>query len=418
MIAPPTACSRSTARATRSTPRPRLRVPGRAWAAIRAPRPCRLRRARAGARGSGPLPGRRALLSARRGRRLQQVHPGPGRRLRRGRRHLSLRHGRAAAGDRRRSRHGCRHRQGPDRGRPRRGRHGQLHRPAAPRHRRRRADLSGEGPVDHLPARRLERRPAHAGDRRQQALRPGADWRPAPHLRLGRDHRLRHHSGGRPVRGDRRQRLADLPGAARTISIAERPGSGPGCVPVTPAGTPIIGRTRIDNVWVNAGHGHLGWTLACGSGRVLADLVDGPRPGHAAAARRATSCRRPPAPLELRQSARGDPPWPDRGEEEIDAAGNVVRRDRGRAGHGGRRALRRRAPPRRRSRRPSSSAAAEITVVAEAGLQALLDKQYTGPEWEKLTGIKVNVVEAELRGDLPQDHPRAAGRHRAPTTWS
>jgi multiple sugar transport system substrate-binding protein len=34
-----------------------------------------------------------------------------------------------------------------------------------------------------------------------------------------------------------------------------------------------------------------------------------------------------------------------------------------------------------------------ITVTAEAGLQALLDTQYSGPEWEKLTGIKVNVVE-------------------------
>jgi D-amino-acid dehydrogenase len=52
-----------------------------------------------------------------------------------------------------------------------------------------------------------------------------------------------------------------------------------GLRPVTPAGTPIIGRTRIDGLWVNAGHGHLGWTLACGSGRVLADLVDGRDPG-------------------------------------------------------------------------------------------------------------------------------------------
>ncbi|HEX6016002.1 MAG TPA: D-amino acid dehydrogenase [Geminicoccaceae bacterium] len=52
-----------------------------------------------------------------------------------------------------------------------------------------------------------------------------------------------------------------------------------GLRPVTPAGTPIIGRTRIEGLWVNAGHGHLGWTLACGSGRVLADLVDGRDPG-------------------------------------------------------------------------------------------------------------------------------------------
>ncbi|MGE3295314.1 MAG: D-amino acid dehydrogenase [Geminicoccaceae bacterium] len=52
-----------------------------------------------------------------------------------------------------------------------------------------------------------------------------------------------------------------------------------GLRPVTPAGTPIIGQSRIDNLWVNAGHGHLGWTLACGSGRVLADLIEGRDPG-------------------------------------------------------------------------------------------------------------------------------------------
>lgn len=52
-----------------------------------------------------------------------------------------------------------------------------------------------------------------------------------------------------------------------------------GLRPVTPAGTPIIGRTTLDNLWVNAGHGHLGWTFACGSGRVLADLIDGRAPG-------------------------------------------------------------------------------------------------------------------------------------------
>ena len=51
-----------------------------------------------------------------------------------------------------------------------------------------------------------------------------------------------------------------------------------GLRPVTPAGTPLIGRTRIDGLWVNSGHGHLGWTMACGSGRVLADLVYGRDP--------------------------------------------------------------------------------------------------------------------------------------------
>lgn len=56
-----------------------------------------------------------------------------------------------------------------------------------------------------------------------------------------------------------------------------------GLRPVTPAGTPIIGRSRVEGLWVNAGHGHLGWTLACGSGRVLAALMRGDDPGIAMA---------------------------------------------------------------------------------------------------------------------------------------
>jgi D-amino-acid dehydrogenase len=52
-----------------------------------------------------------------------------------------------------------------------------------------------------------------------------------------------------------------------------------GLRPVTPSGTPIIGETRIPGLWINAGHGHLGWTLSCGSGRLIADLIDGRDPG-------------------------------------------------------------------------------------------------------------------------------------------
>lgn len=52
-----------------------------------------------------------------------------------------------------------------------------------------------------------------------------------------------------------------------------------GLRPVSPAGTPIIGQARdVKGLWVNAGHGHLGWTLACGSGRVAADMINGRRP--------------------------------------------------------------------------------------------------------------------------------------------
>jgi D-amino-acid dehydrogenase len=52
-----------------------------------------------------------------------------------------------------------------------------------------------------------------------------------------------------------------------------------GLRPVSPSGTPIVGETRIRGLWINAGHGHLGWTLACGSGRLVADLVAGRDPG-------------------------------------------------------------------------------------------------------------------------------------------
>jgi D-amino-acid dehydrogenase len=52
-----------------------------------------------------------------------------------------------------------------------------------------------------------------------------------------------------------------------------------GLRPVSPAGTPLIGETRIKGLWVNSGHGHLGWTLSCGSGRVAADLINGRDPG-------------------------------------------------------------------------------------------------------------------------------------------
>ncbi|WP_323991719.1 MULTISPECIES: D-amino acid dehydrogenase [Nguyenibacter] len=51
-----------------------------------------------------------------------------------------------------------------------------------------------------------------------------------------------------------------------------------GLRPMTPDGTPIIGRTGIDNLFLNTGHGTLGWTMACGSARVLADLLSGRMP--------------------------------------------------------------------------------------------------------------------------------------------
>ena len=51
-----------------------------------------------------------------------------------------------------------------------------------------------------------------------------------------------------------------------------------GLRPATPNNVPVIGRTKLRNLYLNTGHGTLGWTLACGSGSVLADLVSGRRP--------------------------------------------------------------------------------------------------------------------------------------------
>ncbi|WP_372759762.1 D-amino acid dehydrogenase [Pseudoalteromonas sp.] len=48
-----------------------------------------------------------------------------------------------------------------------------------------------------------------------------------------------------------------------------------GLRPMTPDGTPIIGKTKIANLFTNTGHGTLGWTMACGSGKLLADIVSG-----------------------------------------------------------------------------------------------------------------------------------------------
>ena len=52
-----------------------------------------------------------------------------------------------------------------------------------------------------------------------------------------------------------------------------------GLRPATPGNVPLIGRTRYRNLFLNTGHGTLGWTLACGSGRALAEIVSGRDPG-------------------------------------------------------------------------------------------------------------------------------------------
>ncbi|MDE1916720.1 MAG: D-amino acid dehydrogenase [Sphingomonadales bacterium] len=70
-----------------------------------------------------------------------------------------------------------------------------------------------------------------------------------------------------------------FPGA--TLPGSDRAGTDnfwTGMRPMTPDGTPVIGVTGLDNLYLNTGHGTLGWTMACGSARVLADVISGRQP--------------------------------------------------------------------------------------------------------------------------------------------
>ncbi|MDX9838277.1 MAG: D-amino acid dehydrogenase, partial [Azoarcus sp.] len=51
-----------------------------------------------------------------------------------------------------------------------------------------------------------------------------------------------------------------------------------GLRPMTPDGTPIVGATAYPDLFINTGHGTLGWTMACGSGQLLADVITGRQP--------------------------------------------------------------------------------------------------------------------------------------------
>jgi len=52
-----------------------------------------------------------------------------------------------------------------------------------------------------------------------------------------------------------------------------------GLRPMTPDGTPVVGATRVPNLYLATGHGTLGWTMAAGTGRVMADVISGRAPG-------------------------------------------------------------------------------------------------------------------------------------------
>ena len=75
------------------------------------------------------------------------------------------------------------------------------------------------------------------------------------------------------------RRVANLEAALAAV-LPDYPREAPvtgwaGLRPMTPDGRPLLGRTRLANLYLNTGHGPLGWTLACGSGAALAALVLG-----------------------------------------------------------------------------------------------------------------------------------------------
>jgi len=74
-----------------------------------------------------------------------------------------------------------------------------------------------------------------------------------------------------------------LPGVCDTRS--EEDGGNPrfwtGLRPATPTNVPYIGRTKLEGLWVNAGHGTLGWTHGAGSGKAMAELIGGRVPSMA-----------------------------------------------------------------------------------------------------------------------------------------
>lgn len=88
-----------------------------------------------------------------------------------------------------------------------------------------------------------------------------------------------------PLARARCQMLADrieqvLPGVCDTRNEAQggQPNFWAGLRPATPTNIPCIGRTKVGKLWVNAGHGTLGWTHGAGSGKAIAELIDGERP--------------------------------------------------------------------------------------------------------------------------------------------
>lgn len=84
---------------------------------------------------------------------------------------------------------------------------------------------------------------------------------------------------------DKSHRPEDFRGMLRSVRELfptagdyHRPEYWAGLRPMTPSTVPILGRTRYENLYLDTGHGHIGWTMACGSGKITADLIAGREP--------------------------------------------------------------------------------------------------------------------------------------------
>lgn len=78
-----------------------------------------------------------------------------------------------------------------------------------------------------------------------------------------------------------------------------------GLRPATPDGTPVVGATPFKNLFLNTGHGTLGWTMACGSGRYLADLMAGAMPQIDTEGLDISRYRKRPSPVRGQQESPG-----------------------------------------------------------------------------------------------------------------
>jgi D-amino-acid dehydrogenase len=104
---------------------------------------------------------------------------------------------------------------------------------------------------------------------RKIALTPLGDW-----LRIAGTAEF----GGYDINLDERRLGSILRNACEIMpALRKVPAAGfshwAGLRPVTPTGFPMLGRTRLENLFTNAGHGPLGWTFAAGTGKIVADII-------------------------------------------------------------------------------------------------------------------------------------------------